>query len=120
MNAWVEIKLLNSKQSLAIINFLLDIAKRPRPFKTDDMVEFNKEVLNFKTSPRILRDLRQQGLVKYEVIDTFRGIYQLQSNYSELLQSRGRIEQGGYWIDNRTPVFMSSKLSVNVDQLNLI
>jgi hypothetical protein len=84
------------------------------------MIAFNTKALNFKTSPRILRDLRQRGLIKYEVTNIHHGIYELKSNYTELLQARAWLEQGGYWINEESPVMVSNKFSVPVEQLSLI
>jgi hypothetical protein len=119
-NVWVEVKVIHQRQSLAIIDFLLDVARRPRHFKTDDMVDFNKEVLCMKTSPRVLRDLRFKGLINYEVINMRAGIYQLYSSYNELLISKSRVEQGGYWIEETTSVVISNSFAFSVEQMNLL
>jgi hypothetical protein len=117
---WVEVRVMCVEQSLEIIRFLLWIGKRPRPFKTDDMIAFNTKALNFKTSPRILRDLRQKGLIKYEVTDRRLGIYELQSSYTELLQARAWLEQGGYYINDESPIMLSNKFVTSVEQMSLI
>jgi len=117
---WVEVLTASYKHSLAILDFLIDVAKRPRHFTSEDMVSHNKEVLTIKHSPRVMRNLRLKGLITYEVVDQKHGVYQLNSSLGELLQSRMWVEDCGYWIDEETPVITSSDYASNIEQLRLI
>ena len=117
---WVEVKVMNVEQSLEIIKFLCEIARNPRKFKSDDLVAFNPKLLCFKSSLRFLRDLRQQGLINYEVANQRQGIYELHSNYTEVLRAKAYIEQGGYWIDDKTTVLIGEKCGVPVTQISLL
>jgi hypothetical protein len=117
---WVDIKVINIKQALIIIEFLLKVAKRPHPFKTDDMIAYNPVALNFKTSPRVLRDLRWQGLITYEVPDKSSGLYILYSSYKKLLRSLAYVKHGGYYINKRTPVLVGQRCGVSIKQTSLL
>lgn len=114
---WVEVKVKNYKQSLAVLNFLLDVAKRPRTFKSEDLLNFEGVM---KSSLRILVDLRSRCLVEYEVIDRKWGVYQLNSTFNELLQAKEWVEAGGYCIEETEPVLSSNAFAFPVEQLSLL
>ena len=117
---WVEVQTTNYKHAVAILDFLIDVARYPRHFKTEDMCSYNKEVLTEKNSPRVLRNLRLKGLISYEVINQKWGIYQLHSNLEELLESRQRVVDGGYYIDEESPMVISNSFAFPVEQMSLL
>jgi len=117
---WVDVRVDSRCKQLIIMDFLLGIALRPRLFKSDDLVEYDKKALNFKSSMRFLRDLRFKGLIRYEVTRRSEGVYKLNSSYAELIEAKSRIEEGGYWIDEEMPVLINSDYSTDIEQLKLL
>ena len=85
-------RLMNCKQSSIIVDFLLSRDEN-RNFKSEDLLDFDKTKLNFKTSIRVLRDLRYKGFIRYVCKNRSVGIYTLQSSYEELLKSKKRVEK---------------------------
>jgi len=88
----MNIRLQSYKQSLVIIDFLLS-RNESRNFKSEDLLDFDKINLNFKTSMRVLRDLRYKRFIKYSCKIRSIGIYTLLSTYNELLKSKKIIEK---------------------------
>ena len=119
MQRWVEIKIKWSEYMPTVIDFLLTIATtKDKQFKEEDMIRFNPTIL--KHGLRYLRELRFKGLVRYEMPCRQTGIYVLKSDVFELQIAKNRIANGGYHIEQSSPVVIPKQCKNDVEQLSLI
>lgn len=119
MKRWVTAEIKWAEYMPTVIDFLFTIAVTAhKQFKEEDVKNYNPVIL--KHGLRYLRELRFKGFVRYEMPARVTGIYILKSDVFELQIAKNRIQSGGYWIDETTPVLIPKNNKTNVKQLSLI
>ncbi|GEM_PF-5118661 len=110
LKIWCAVKF--KKQAPFIIDFLIEVSLGEKMIdnnllKRNNILNYHNyfDILHLRnfhpflqlSGDRVLRQLREDGLIKYECISQHEGIYKLKSDIFELHNAKQIIERGGYF-----------------------